>query len=288
MPVTSWHSLDTTVVTTEDSGFIRTRAKGNARLVVSAGGVFSDTVTVVVRERPVNVVFREDWRRPITDQWIPFGDPTSAIVGGILRIQGDAHLTSGVLTSSAFDAHAGIGTQVRIRLPLSAPQWQSLSVVLGYVAPPDSIRNWKGRAEGLQPTTWVAEAAPRTCQFTAPRREGGEFMRFSSFYAAIRPVAMERLAPTVTDSAWHTVVVQLFGDGRCALAIDGKSSAVSNNALLLDRPLRMVIEGQSVGTNVEAGAVEVWTGIRTGIDWGALEPAPRTVRTAGGAPRRDR
>jgi hypothetical protein len=53
----------------------------------------------------------------------------------------------------------------------------------------------------------------------------------------------------------------------------------------LDEPLRVALHGQSVGTRMLVGSLEVWTGVRADIDWAAAPrarpertPPPRRVR----------
>ncbi len=92
----------------------------------------------------------------------------------------------------------------------------------------------------------------------APRQEGGAFIDLISLIVPSKEVAFPRDATPITDSKWHSISLQVLGDGRCALAIDSSVVAVSSNSIRLDRPLRVLIEGQSEKTTVEVGAVEAW------------------------------
>jgi len=105
-------------------------------------------------------------------------------------------------------------------------------------------------------------------------------MRLMALDAASRIVGIPRGAPVVSDGAWHEVTLQIFDDGRCALAIDAKAVAVSQDALMLDLPLHVVIAGNSVGTTVEVGALEAWTGVRSDIDWSALSTPLAAAKNA--------
>ena len=80
--------------------------------------------------------------------------------------------------------------------------------------------------------------------------------------------------PSVTGEGPRELTLQVLGDGRCGLAIDGTVVAVSSTVIKADRPLRVLIEGQAVGTTIRVDDVEAWSGIRPGIDWSAvLRPA---------------
>ena len=71
---------------------------------------------------------------------------------------------------------------------------------------------------------------------------------------------------------WYTVRVQVFPDGRCGLAIDGNPVDVVEGPVPLDRRYRLDISGKSVGTRILVGPVEVWQGVKGGVDWLSLEP----------------
>ena len=73
---------------------------------------------------------------------------------------------------------------------------------------------------------------------------------------------------------WHRVRLQIFPDGTCGLAINGRAVGRSTTRVPLDRPYRVWTEGKSIGSTVLVGPLEVWTGVRTDVDWGAL-PWPR-------------
>jgi len=120
-------------------------------------------------------------------------------------------------------------------------------------------------------------AAPRTCTFSAPRREGGEYMRLMALQAAGSVVGIPRGAPVVSDGTWHEVTLQILDDGRCALAIDERVVAISSDALSLELPMRIMIAGNSVGTTVEVGALEAWTGVRSDIDWSLVSALGATA-----------
>jgi DNA-binding SARP family transcriptional activator len=281
VPVTSWRSLDTSVAIVDNGGRLLTRRPGRAVLVASAGGVLTDTIAVTVRERPVDMVIVEDWKGPLTIRWAAFGDPAPVVVGGALRVNGDDYLTSGVVSRSALPISSGAGVRARLRLPLSEPQWQSLAMRLDFLSPTDSAVIFSPRPSVSSTSDWQPQGGPRSCSFNAPRQEGGEFMRVSAFMTATRGVPISRQAPNVADSAWHTVTLQIFADGRCALAIDGEPVAISRNSLAVDRALHVSIDGRSVKTVAEVGKVEAWIGVRNDVDWGRLRMASPVASATG-------
>ena len=75
--------------------------------------------------------------------------------------------------------------------------------------------------------------------------------------------------------------LQFFPAGTCGIAIGGVPVWRARKPLLRLPPLHLVFAGQSVGTRILVGPLEVWEGVRGGADWNALEPqrpgVPRRV-----------
>ncbi|MDE3217516.1 MAG: hypothetical protein KGO03_14000, partial [Gemmatimonadota bacterium] len=88
---------------------------------------------------------------------------------------------------------------------------------------------------------------------------------------------------------WFRVRLQIFADGRCGVAVDGRPIALTSVGSVPDARYVAAIEGSSVHTRILTGPVEIWTGIKPGVDWlafdtahAALKPRPPLSR---GAPR---
>lgn len=271
VPFASWRSLDTLVAVSEGDGVFHTRSAGTTRIIVSAGGLLSDTLEVHVRESAVHSVLRERWTRPVESGWIRFGDPQPEIFGQALRLNGDGHLKSGVVSRDSLDLRNGGGVHAMVRLPLTASWWQSVSVSLKFVASGPAMREWERETSREDPTGPASSA--RSCTFATPRNEGGAFMRLSTFLASGSAVKLPRSTPFIGDGNWHGVTLQVFADGHCALAIDGTPIAISSHAIVVDQPVRAVFDGQSHNSTVEVGAVDVWSGTRGDIDWSSIRSA---------------
>ena len=278
VPAVQWSSLDTIVATIDSTGNVLTRREGVARVVASAGGWRQDTILVSVGASDYRLGFTENWSQPFDGTWTRYGDPTPTVTqsGGrnVLRVNGDTYLMSGVVSRKTLDASKGVGVRILARLPVNVAKWQVLHLALDYVASDDAISAWTDRAVGLPPKAWNATRESRMCEMGAPRQEGGAFIDLISLIVSQSQVAFPRDPTPITDGKWHSISLQVLGDGRCALAIDSSVVAVSSNSILLDRRLRVLIEGQSEKTTVEVGAVEAWTGVRSDIDWTG-RPPPR-------------
>lgn len=65
--------------------------------------------------------------------------------------------------------------------------------------------------------------------------------------------------------------LQIFPDGTCGVAIDGRAVWRSPGTVDLDAPFHVVLEGNSLDTKILIGPVEVWRGMRDDVvDWLAV------------------
>lgn len=76
---------------------------------------------------------------------------------------------------------------------------------------------------------------------------------------------------TASSGRWYSVRLQIFPDGRCGVAIDGRPVARTETPVVFERPVRVMLDGKSVGTMILVGRVEVWEGVRPDVDWGVLD-----------------
>jgi hypothetical protein len=274
LPPLSWKSLDTGVARIDPSGLALARRPGTARIVVSGSGVRAETVSVSVTASKFARRLSIDWRRPLDSAWYVTGTPapTADVHGGtrVLHINGDGYLMSGVISRLSVDPKTGVGARARVRIPVHIANWQQLAFVLSPVAEDAQLLAWgDDRIQGLEPPSWLSSES-RTCSINAPLSEGGENLwKIGMFVAGVRVRWIEP-SPRLVDGRWHVVTLQINVDGRCMLAIDNVPVAASRNFLQLDRPVRVKISGQSVGTDVEVAAVEMWSGVRDDIDWSPL------------------
>ena len=276
-----WQSLDTMIATVDSLGMATLRAPGTARFRAQSGSVRSTATTVPVVPAHADVVINEHWTRPLGSRWHVFGTPRPTVVkehGALFLFpDGDGNLTSGVLSKRTLGTNNGAGLRATVRLPITVAQWQALSLALAFVATDAALAEWTGREDGLFSASWNAAQGNRSCGVRVPRAEGGENLSRVAFTVGGQEVPL-RTQPRIIDGLPHTIDLQILGDGRCGLAIDSVVVAVSSNSLKTDRPLRVWVDGQSVGTQIRVGAFEAWTGIRQGIDWSALPNAASVTR----------
>lgn len=267
IPVLSWRSENTDVATIDaSSGVVVPRRPGAVTIVASAGGWREAQREIVVRPPRYDVVLREDWSRGIAPEWVPFGEPLPAVVrgpGGRLAFwnQGDGWFWSGAYSRQELDASQGLGVDVELSTPVTGPRQQFVTVSFGWSGDSTALRRWDHQ-------TGTIPAWKDQCDFAYPWGAGdnpsgrGEL----SFDGQRFPVA-----PAARAGQWYRVQLQLFPDGRCGVALEGTPLRIRGRVVPLDHQTRLLINGNSLGNRMLVGRVEVWTGVRSGVDWLALE-----------------
>jgi len=158
---------------------------------------------------------------------------------------GDSTYYSGAISTTAFTSNRGMGLEVSLQTPITQRIWQRLHLVLG--------------------------TSNSACSFTLPSGEGRELSERMTFGA---PTGSKTLTtPRDLLERWYRLRVQVFPDGTCGFAIDGVPWWRSEGALALSERYTIKLYGQSVDTQVLVGPLQVWYGVRTDVDWSALDRA---------------
>jgi DNA-binding SARP family transcriptional activator len=268
-PPTRWSISDTTVATVDSLGVITARARGSAVVSIDVGGWRRTSSPVLVTAASWSRVITEDWTNPLPAIWEAFGTPQPSTVqagaGRALIPNGDGSQPGGVRSRDGWPAATGIGLEVRLSTPLTQMQWQRLVVALERYAP--ERRSGRIRGPG-----GLASQSPG-CSIMYPASEG------SAGVDRLRLVHRTVVtSPRLRSGEWYTLRLQLFPDGRCGLALDGLPRALSESGGQPTGSYNLQLFGSMVGTRLLIGPIEVWTGVRDGVDWaildGTLDDAP--------------
>ena len=229
-----------------------------------------DSLAIDVTEpEPPVTVLAEDWRGGLGNAWVTYETPRPTIafgpdsIPGVLT-NGDGHYASGVYSTRAFPVSAGLGIEVLISTPFTGEPEQVLHVALGGWLDDSTLAAWDH-------TTWLPgrKTLDRNskCNVLVAKQSdtGGTSpavtLRLSSgLYQAETRVA-------AGSDEWYRLRLQVFSDGTCGLAVNGRSLIRSRHRMRLDRPYRVFLEGSTVGTRLIAGPLEVWQGVRGDVDW---------------------
>ncbi|MCC7194261.1 MAG: AAA family ATPase [Gemmatimonadaceae bacterium] len=274
----TWTSLDTMVVRVSADGVVSPVAAGAGRVVASVGGWLVDTAAIDVAKpapsstsaaasAPANEALAERWEAINSSRWVSFGYPRPFIAAKdgqrVLSLNGDSTFDSGVHSARLFSPADGLAVHAMVSVRLTALQWQTAGVWVMAVAPAE-LRRWDHLTGGLPPARPAGE-----CAAGLPQGEGmpgGE----RGGLTGPRMLRGYELTPAQKRGGWVTVDIQVFPDGRCAFAIDGIPRAVTGRAFSPGDSVAVVLGGKAHRTESLVGPVEVWTGIRPGINWGPV------------------
>ncbi len=261
----TWHSLDTTIARVgESTGSVLAHRLGTVVIRVSAGGWRTAQRQLIVQPPFHRVVRSENWAHGLSAEWVPYGDPQPEVSirpDGIAAFwnRGDGWFHSGAYGRRAFRATRGLGVEAMWSTPVIGPRQQQNILSLETVDE-RALSQWDHRT-GDPPT---GEPGPHCTIAYAP---GDGVPQQPYILTDGGPIPIDRHANSGT---WYAVRVQILPDGRCALAVSGRPLWISDEPLRLDRPWRLFLHGNSVGTRMLVGPVEVWEGVRTDIDWGEV------------------
>jgi len=65
--------------------------------------------------------------------------------------------------------------------------------------------------------------------------------------------------------------MQIFPDGRCAIALNGQRRAISEWRVPIGDSVVVFITAPSYHARFLVGRVEAWTGVRSDIDWSVVD-----------------
>jgi hypothetical protein len=269
VPVVSWRSLDTSVATVDSMGIVHPRRVGSVTIHASAGGWREDSVALTIVPSGARQVLTEAWAGQLTEQWAPFGVPqpliTSARDGNpVLWHRGDSTFNSGLYSRRSFDARRGLGIEALASTPVTELQWQSLSLAVDADLDGAALQRWD-HTTGAAPRR-PAGAVPAVCSLGYPGGDG-----FRGLHRVAGHGGVGAVDSSLRSGRWFRIRLQIFPDGRCAAAIDGKPIGRAQTPLDLNRPYRVLIEGKSVHTRILVGSLEVWEGVKGGVDWSLLD-----------------
>jgi hypothetical protein len=283
LATTSWRSLDTLVATVDSAGLLTPRRAGRVAIEISAGGWRTATRTLTIRDAPVRTLLSEDWRSGLEREWIPYGEPRPAVVrasdGSPAFWNGnDGRYTSGVYSKRTYSSENGLGIEVRLSTRVTLMQWQEQIVGFFFGADSGALATWDHRT-GYPP--FISKPSVGSCFATYPG--GGE----GHTYADSIHIGggFNRAAPVPRDlrtGRWFTLRIQVFPDGRCAFAVDGRPLVISPRQALAGTWAHVMLDGKSYETQILVGPLTIFTGVPTDIDWGLLyrPSSPAVVTTS--------
>ena len=106
-----------------------------------------------------------------------------------------------------------------------------------------------------------------TCGMSFPGSGAWGANRMGALASSGRDLALGAVADTMRTGAWWTLRVQILPDGRCGVAINHRVVWLSSEPMLIDGNFRLRLGDESADTKLLHGPLQLWTGVRTDIDW---------------------
>ncbi len=272
-----WSLDDPTAGSVSDNGVVTATRVGSLTVRVSAGGWRSAAIRVRAERSHSAVALLELWDRGYPQRWRFFGQPLPIVVseGKAKRFwnRGDGDHFSGAYLGSQISTQDGIWLKTDLRTKITATQWQGIQLFLGDLDR-NALAKWDHR------TGWMPGGSPSFCVFVYPAGEGYLATREVGHTVDVSPHDVElRLGHAVESlsrGGWYTVLLQVFADGRCGLAIDGRPIGIARRQLTLPDSASVIIQGNSVGTRILVGDVTLGRGVNAEVDWSKIQPGAAT------------
>ena len=263
-----WTSSDTLVATVNSKGVVFARTTGAVSITASLAGWRKTSRRLEVIGRPATTVFEEQWDNAWPTRWITFGDPKPLVISGPGNARGfwnhgDGTYPSMAVLRRSFSAKHGLGLEVRLSTPITSVEWQRARTAL--VADLDTTDFQRADQRKAPPSLGSLDAV---CGATYPAGDGsyGE-----SRIAAIASMAvlldLGTISERIRTGSWWTLRIQILPDGRCGIAVENKVVWLSPEPIPIDGEFRLRLGDSSAGTRLLHGSLQVWTGVRTDIDW---------------------
>jgi len=115
----------------------------------------------------------------------------------------------------------------------------------------------------------------RSCGLTYPAGEGplGRRRVWVGAGSSGRYLPMDS---TLGDGAWRRVRIQVFEDGRCGFALEGRPLWLSRRPVPVGLPFAIRLAQSSVGTEILHGPIVAWRGVRDDVQWDLLRDSTGT------------
>ncbi len=246
-----WSTSDSTVATVDANGIVTPHRDGNVSFTVTDGGWRTGTIHLSVVGQTVSRVLDETWDSTWPSRWTAFGQPRPFVVsaGGTRSLfpNGDDTYSSGVYTTAKLDGHRGLAVEALIRTRLTRALWQQLRLGL----------------EAIDGFGHDGAAGGSGCSFAYPPSEGGAGTGILGFNGSL----FMQADSAIRNGAWYRLRIQLFPDGTCGYAINGRVAAHSATHFDVNRPMSVTIDAQTYHADIFVGPLMVWEGVPPGVDW---------------------
>lgn len=269
-----WRSSNPAVLRVSEAGILEALVLGTATITAEIPGWRQVSTVIRVTESVHAPLLNETWDDTWTSRWQAGGAPAPRVVtgpGGIRGFlnNGDGSYASGAVSRQQWDPGEGLGLEAQLLTPVTESQFQLLNI---YFAEPDDQQAAIEREHGLAAALSGTAISPtEVCGIQYPYGEGNLALKRMAYSHAgsTRP---GRIGPWIRrPDRWWTLRIQVFPDGRCGVAVNGRPVWLSAVPRAFHRPWRLELGFASQRAQMLHGPMRVWRGVPTDIDWSALD-----------------
>jgi len=263
-----WRSLSPSVARIDSMGVLVARDTGMAVVEASAGGWRTAVDSIRIATVPPTVVLDEQWNGDVTSRWRYYGEPFPKIVTDSTGRQaflnnGDGTFFSGAYYRPLLDARHGLAVDADLSVPVTETKWQLIQILLSAGRDTARLTGWDHRT-GYNP----GMNGPG-CSFGYPKQEGPASALSATPLGDWATITGDSTLH-VGDGSWFHIRLQVFPDGRCGIALNGKPLFIDTPRLVATSSVNLVLQGSTVDTRVLVGRLRVVEGVPDDMDWTQL------------------
>jgi DNA-binding SARP family transcriptional activator len=263
-----WSSSDTLVASVDSTGDVQAHKAGTVTVTASLAGWRAVSAHFAVRGAAPVTVLDERWTDDWHVRWILFGDPLPTLATGPEGIRGmwnngDGTFPSMVVLRRSLSARDGLGVEVRLSTPITRDNWQRAHTA--FFPGIDTLALQRGDPKKAPASPGDVSAG---CGANFPVASGTHAHSVLSAQTNVsEAIEMGAAAAQLASGKWWTLRVQILPDGRCGIAVNNKVVWLSAGAISLAREFRLRLGDESYGATLLHGPLQIWTGVRTDINW---------------------
>ncbi|MEP6764584.1 MAG: AAA family ATPase [Gemmatimonadaceae bacterium] len=265
-----WTSSDTLVASVDSMGVVIPHAIGDVSIAANLVNWRKVSRRMHVIGRASQVVLDERWSNDWKRRWIAWGDPAPFVgksADGVSSFfnNGDGTFHNLAVLRESLSAQNGLGAELLISSKFTRTKWQRVQAFL--TADIDTAALLSSDQKGAPASMGRLDA---TCGFNFPTDGKWGETRLSFLGSISDELDLKAGALPLRTGAWWKLRLQILPDGRCGVAINNKVVWISPEPIPLTGAFRLRLGDSSNGTNIMHGPLQIWTGVRTDIDWRAL------------------
>jgi DNA-binding SARP family transcriptional activator len=260
-----WTSLTPSLAVLESDGVVLPRDTGLAVVRASAGGWRTVVDTLRIRTDYSREILDERWTDNVERRWRFFGSPLPKIAadptaGRVFLNDGDGTFFSGAYYLPFLDARRGLAIDADLSEPITADEWQRMEISLNVIRDTATLAKWDRK------TGYLPGIGGPGCHWIYPQSEGAN-SRWTSDPAGDLRRVLGPDAPALGSGRWYHVRIQIFPDGGCGAAINGKPVYVNHREEAASSTITLYVQGSSAGTRIALGKLTITEGVPPDIDW---------------------